>query len=60
MKAEWGTEIAAKSNLFYIESYGVQIGIEIGEGIRRSMIKKHLRFILANGYTEIKNASPTA
>lgn len=57
MKAESGTKIAAKSDLFNIESYGVQIGIELGPGIRRSTIKKRLKFLLPNGFEEIKNAA---
>jgi hypothetical protein len=37
----------------------VQIGIEIGENIRPAMIKKRLKFVLPNGFEEIKNAAPT-
>lgn len=59
MQAKLRAEPSGKSGFFYIESYGVQIGFEIGEGISRAMIKKRLKLVLPNGFKEIKKASPT-
>ncbi|HEX8638161.1 MAG TPA: hypothetical protein VF692_08870 [Pyrinomonadaceae bacterium] len=58
MKAKLRAEPSRKSDFFCIESYGVQIGFEIGEGISRSMIKKRLKLVLPNGFKEIKESSP--
>lgn len=46
----------ARNKLFYIESFGVRIEIEIGEEIQWSKIKKRLGSVLPNGFDEIKKA----
>lgn len=53
------TEKSTNDGYFNIESYGVKIRFEIGEGMRWSDVKKRLRFVLPNGFEEIEAASPT-
>lgn len=61
MKAKLRKTDSAKSVEFFgIESYGVQIGFDLGEGISRSNIKKRLKFILPNGFEEIEEIKEAA
>jgi hypothetical protein len=43
-----------------IESFGVQISFEIGEGLQWLKIKKRLKFILPNGFDELDNLEDEA
>lgn len=57
MKTQSQKDKSAKTACFGIESYGVRISFEVGEGLASTKIKKRLRHILPNGFVEIKTAA---